>query len=219
MIEIAHPKFRESLLEDAKKEGLISSDRILGAAAKGIYPIWLEEHIQIQGEDITIRPAKPVDERRIQEHYYTLGKEDVLSRFFHVKTVFGHKEITPKSLIDYEKDITLLAVVGEFGFGRVVALGESMLVSDNMAEVAFSVHKSYQGKGLGRRILEKLTQAALKAGMDGLMAYTFSDNKRMSNLFKTLPYTITKTRDSDGILLRCDFNEPLEQEADPKEAE
>ena len=217
MIEIAHPKFREGLLEDAKKEGLIGSERILGAAAQGIYPLWLEEHIVVDGEEITIRPSKPVDERRIQEHYYTLGKEDTLSRFFHDKTVFGRKEINPKSLTDYEKDLTILAVVGEFGFGRAVAVGECMLVSDNMAEVAFSVHQDYQGKGLGRRLMEKLTQAALKTGLDGLLAYTFADNKGMINLFRTLPYKVTKQRDSDGVLLKCKFSEPLEEETDQKE--
>jgi len=217
MIEIAHPKFRESLMEDAKRAGLISEERVLGPAAQGVYPLWLEEHIDISGEEITIRPSKPVDERRIQEHYYTLGKEDTLSRFFHDKTVFSRKEITPKSLTDYERDLTILAVVGEFGFGRAVALGESMLVSDNMAEVAFSVHQDYQGKGLGRRILEKLTQAAIKAGLDGLVAYTFADNKGMINLFRTLPYKVTRERDSDGVLLKCKFSEPLDDKADQKE--
>jgi hypothetical protein len=34
----------------------------------------------------------------------------------------------------------------------------------------------------------------------------------MINLFKTLPYKITKQRDSDGVLLKCKFSEPLEEE-------
>ena len=54
----------------------------LGEAAQAVYPVDLEEVIEIDHQLITIRPAKPVDERRIQEHYYTLDKDDVFLRFF-----------------------------------------------------------------------------------------------------------------------------------------
>ena len=122
MIEIAHPDFREELFEQAKKSGIIGSERSLGEAVWAVYPVRLEETIEIEGEEVTIRPAKPVDERRIQEHYYNLDKEDIFSRFFHEKTSFARKEVESKSQIDYVKDLTLVAVVGEFGFGRVVAV-------------------------------------------------------------------------------------------------
>ena len=82
MITIAHPQFREELFEKAKELGFIGSERTLGEAAKAVYPVQLEQTIPIDGEQITIRPAKPVDERRIQEHYYSLQKKDVLTRFF-----------------------------------------------------------------------------------------------------------------------------------------
>ena len=82
MITIAHPDFREELFGAAKEQGLIGSDRSLGEAVKAVYPVKLEETITINGQEVTIRPAKPVDERRIQEHYYSLPKEDVVSRFF-----------------------------------------------------------------------------------------------------------------------------------------
>ena len=95
---------------------------------------------QVNGEKITIRPSKPVDERRIQEHYYDLPKEDVLSRFFCQKTIFARAEMETRSQTDYVNNITLVAVVGEFGFGRVIGIGESMKLHDqNIAEVAFSI--------------------------------------------------------------------------------
>jgi acyl-CoA hydrolase/GNAT superfamily N-acetyltransferase len=213
MIEIAHPDFRDELFEHAKQVGFVSKEHSLGDAAGGIYPLWLEESIHVDDETITIRPAKPVDERRIQEHYYRLAKEDIMSRFFHEKTSFGRREMAPKLQIDYVKDLTLLAVVGEFGFGRVVAVGECMHMPDsNMAEVAFSVHRQYQGKGLSRRILGKLAQEAKKNGIAGLVAYTAIGNKAMVNLFRTLPYKVKKSYDSDGIKLSCRFDEPEEPE-------
>ena len=208
MIQIAHPDYREELFESAKKAGMISSERTLGEAVRGIYPVRLEETIEIDGEQITIRPSKPVDERRIQEHYYGLDKNDVFSRFFHDKTSFGRSDVAPRSQIDYIKDLTLVAIVGEFGFGRVVAVGECMLLlSNNMAEVAFSVNRKYQGKGIGRRMLKKLAEAARENGIAGLMAYTAPRNQAMIKLFKTLPYEVKSTYDGEGITLVSRFDE------------
>ena len=208
MIQIAHPNFREQLFGEAKKAGMIGSERSLGEAVKGIYPVRLEETIKFEDEEITIRPAKPVDERRIQEHYYNLDKADIFSRFFHEKKSFDRKEVETKSQIDYIKDLTLVAVVGEFGFGQVIAVGESMcLLDNNMAEVAFSVNRKYQNRGLSRRIIRKLADAARENGLAGLVAYTAPQNQAMIRLFKTLPYKVKTSYEGEEVYLQCRFDE------------
>ena len=208
MIQIAHPDFREDLFEAAKELGMIGRQRTLGEAVRGVYPVKLEETIEVDGEQITIRPSKPVDERRIQEHFYGLDKSDIFSRFFHDKTSFSHSDVDNVSKTDYRKDLTLVAVVGEFGFGRVIAVGECMLLlNSNMAEVAFSVNRKYQGKGLGKLILGKLSDAARENGISGLLAYTSPSNQGMIGLFKTLPYKVKTSFDGEGITLTCRFDE------------
>lgn len=208
MISIAHPMFREELFEAAKQRNFIGAERTLGEAARAVYPVQLEETLTINDTKVTVRPAKPVDERRIQEHYYSLPKEDILTRFFCQKTIFARAEMESRSHVDYVNDLTLVAIVGEFGFGRVVAVAESMKLPDqNLAEVAFSVSQEYQGKGLGSFFLKKLAAVARESGVGGLMAYTFPSNKAMINLFKTLPYKV-KTQYEDGdLILSCRFNE------------
>jgi acyl-CoA hydrolase/RimJ/RimL family protein N-acetyltransferase len=208
MISIAHPDFRESLFETARKRGFIGAERTLGEAGRSVYPVQLEEVLNRGGEKITIRPAKPVDERRIQEHYYTLPKEDILSRFFGQKTIFARTEMETRSNVDYVNDLTLVAVVGEFGFGRVIAVAESMkLKTENTAEVAFSVSEAFQGKGLGSFFIKKLAAATRANGIGGLVAYTFPTNKAMINLFKTLPYKVTTQHEDGDLVLSCRFNE------------
>ncbi len=208
MITIAHPDFREELFEAAKKRGLIGVERSLGEAVKAVYPVRLEETIDVNGEEITIRPAKPVDERRIQEHYYSLPKEDVVSRFFGQKTIFARKDVEIRSQIDYVNSLTLVAVVGEFGFGQIVGVAESMrLKTINMAEVAFSISPEYQGKGLGKLFLHKLASAARESGIAGLIAYTFPSNQAMINLFRTLPYKVKKQLEDGELVLTCRFDE------------
>jgi acyl-CoA hydrolase/GNAT superfamily N-acetyltransferase len=208
MIEIAHPDFRQQLFDAAKERGLIGADRSLGEAVRGVYPVRMEEVMETEGISVTIRPSKPVDDRRIQEHYYNLEKEDILSRFFNEKTIFGLPETEQRSKIDYIKDLTILALVGEFGFGRVIAVGESMYLPElNMSEVAFSVNRKYQGKGIARRIIAKLAKAAKENGIAGLIAYTNPQNKKMINLFRSLPYPVKSQFGSEGLKLECYFDD------------
>lgn len=207
MISIAHPKFRDELFEGAKEAGLIERERSLGEAAKAIYPVNLEEKLVIEGQEVVIRPAKLVDERRIQEHYYTMDKGDILRRFLHEKTAFGRKEVEHKSQIDYINDLTLIAVVGESGFDRVVGVAEYLLLIDqNMAEVAFSISKDFQGKKLGKTFLRKLAETARENGISGLIAYTSPSNQAMVRLFKTLPYKVVTAFDGDLVALSCKFD-------------
>jgi acyl-CoA hydrolase/GNAT superfamily N-acetyltransferase len=208
MISIAHPNFRDELFFEAKKMGLFSAERTLTEFIHGVYPVGLEETRTIDGEQVTIRPAKPVDERRIQEHFYNLDKSDVVSRFFHEKTSFVRNEVQGISQIDYVRNLSMLAVVGEFGFGKVVGVGEYLIdESKNMAEVAFSVSKPWQGKGLARILILKLAEAARENNIDGLIAYTSHDNAAMISLFKVLPYKVKTAFDEDILILSCKFSE------------
>ncbi len=208
MISIAHPAFRDQLFHEAKTLGLLGTERKLKEALHSVYPIHLETRIEIEGESVTIRPAKPVDERRIQEHFYNLEKEDVVSRFFHEKSSFVRDEMEGLSQIDYVKNLTLVAVVGEFGFGRVVGVAEYLLdESTNMAEVAFSVSRRYQGKGLGRILMAQISQAARESGIAGLEAYTAPDNAGMIRLFESIPYRVARDPDQGALLLSCRFDE------------
>ena len=166
------------------------------------------ETIEVNEEQVTVRPAKPVDERRIQEHFYNLDKDDVIARFFHEKTTFVKEEAEGVSQIDYIKDLTLVALVGEFGFGRVVAIGEYLIdPATNIAEIAFSISKDYQKKGLGVILLKKLATAAKQNDISGLVAYTSPQNRGMIKLFKKLPYKVNTFFDGDILILKCKFDE------------
>ncbi len=208
MISVAHPDFRDELFNVAKDAGLVGSDRRLGEAAKAVYPVYLESTTELAGETVTIRPAKPVDERRIREHYYSMDKNDIFLRFFHEKTSFSTSDVEGKSQIDYVKDLTLIAVVGESGFDKVVGVAEYLLLMDsNMAEVAFTVAKDFQGKGLGLLFLQKLAAAAREHGISGLVAYTAPHNQGMIRLFKKLPYKIKTAFDGEALSLSCKFED------------
>ncbi|NTW36122.1 MAG: GNAT family N-acetyltransferase, partial [Syntrophobacteraceae bacterium] len=198
MISLAHPDFRDELFFRAKELGLIGKDRTLKESIQAVYPLKYEESVKIDDQTMTIRPAKPVDERRLQEHFYNLDKNDILSRFFHKKTSFIRDDVASMFQIDYTKEMTIVAMIGELGFGKIIAVGGYVLDGRrNLAEVAFSVTREWKRKGLSRLILHKLAEVAKDNGIEGLMAYTSLHNKPMISLFKTLPYKVKLTAEDD----------------------
>jgi len=73
-----------------------------------------------------------------------MGKDDIISRFFHEKRSFLREEIEERTQIDYIKNLSIVAVVGEFGFGKVIGVGKYFLIPQkNIAEIAFTVSKAY----------------------------------------------------------------------------
>jgi ribosomal protein S18 acetylase RimI-like enzyme len=89
-----------------------------------------------------------------------------------------------------------------------VGVGEYYLEeAKNLAEIAFSVSKDYQGKKLGRILIRKLAEAARENGISGLFAITSPQNQRMIKLFKTLPYKVVSVL-GDDLLLNCRFDDP-----------
>ena len=105
-------------------------------------------------------------------------KSDVISRFFHEKTSFVSKQIERTFIIDYSRDLTIVAVEGEQGFERYWPLENTISNPEtNLAEIAFSVEKSWQGRGLSSIVIKKLDEAAKGNNIIGFTAYTSKGNK------------------------------------------
>jgi acyl-CoA hydrolase/GNAT superfamily N-acetyltransferase len=209
LISIAHPDFREDLFYQAKKIGLLGPERSLSESIFGIYPLKVEEIRELDGKKVFLRPSKPTDERLIQEHFYNMDKDDVISRFMHEKLLFPRHDLVDMAQVDYVRNMTIVAVVGEVGFERIVALGGYFFEpARNVAEVAFSVLKDWQGLGLSSLIIRKLADAARENRISGLTAYTQPNNQRMIKLFRSLPYKVKTSFDEDMLYLSCKFDEP-----------
>jgi len=175
----------------------------------GVYPIMMETSVCLNDQRVRIRPAKPVDLRRIQEFFYDMDKADVISRFFHERKIFSWRTIEEISQVDYQKDMTLVALVGEFGFGKIVGVAEYFLnETSNMAEISIAVAAGFKRKGLGRILVQKLFEAARRREIQGFVAYTTRQNKPMVNLFKTLPFPTRTVVEDDMLVLTCRFDAP-----------
>jgi acyl-CoA hydrolase/GNAT superfamily N-acetyltransferase len=209
MISIAHPNFRDELFFQAKEMGLLGPERTVAETIRSVYPLKVEETHVIDAQKVLFRPARPTDERGIQEHFYNLDQEDVVRRFLHMKTSFVRDEMANVYQVDYIHDMTIVAVIGDPGYEKVIAVGGYFLEpASNLAEVAYSVDKQWQGKGISTLIQEKLSQTAREQGIRGLVAYTDPANRPMIKLFNKLPYLVKSSYDGEIIALSARFDEP-----------
>jgi RimJ/RimL family protein N-acetyltransferase len=209
MISLAHPDFRDELFQTAQENGLIDRNRTLNESLFGVYPARMEETRSYDGVKVTFRPAKPVDDRLMQEHFYAMDEKDVQTRFFGMRRSFYREDMEDMFQVDYIKNLSIVAVTGEVGFEKIIGLGMYALEHGTVAEVAFSVSTEWQGKGIASVLLEKISEAARENGITSLVAYILPTNKSMIKLFKKLPYKVETTIEEGMLILQCNFEKDI----------
>jgi len=209
LIAIAHPDFRPWLVDEAKRLGLIYEDQAFIPGKGGEYPDLLEVHRTTRmGQDIFLRPVKITDESLIKKFFYSLSDESMYSRFISARRNVPHKMRQDFVVIDYTRDMVILAVVEDPDSEReeVVGVGQYSPNRDmHMAEVALVVRDVYQEKGVGRELLSYLTYLAKRQGLLGFTAEVLFDNRSMLRLFERMGFDIEKTRDEGVYELKMRF--------------
>jgi acyl-CoA hydrolase/GNAT superfamily N-acetyltransferase len=206
MINVAHPDFREELLEHAKKWKYVYSDQKLPLSIDGrisIYPEKYESTLKLQnGKMIKIRPVKTTDERLIQELHYSLDEKDRYLRFFTPVKDFRHKKIQPMVNIDYSTDMILVAEYNENGEDRIIALGAFFkTIQPSIAELAFVVHKDWRGLGITKFLLNYLVQIGKELNYRTFTGSILLENKPMLHIINSSGYLLKLKRIEGGVTI------------------
>lgn len=207
LIAIAHPKFRPSLIEQAKKLNLIYKDQAFIPGKKGEYPEELETlRTTYTDLEIVFRPVKISDEPLLKEFFYDLSDNSLYRRFISVRKDMPHERLQEFVIIDYSKELVILAVLKDEEKEEVVGVGQYGIDEITYtAEVAFVVSDAYQGQGIGTELLSYLTYLAKKQGLHGFTAEVLSENRPMLRLFEKGGFDIER-RGSEGMyLLKMSF--------------
>lgn len=207
LIAIAHPKFRPWLIEEAKKNGLIYRDQAFIPGKKGEYPEHLETYRTTKtGIKLKLRPVKISDEELLKDFFYSLSDQSLYRRFISTRKDMPHERLQEMVVIDYTKELVILAVVEQNEKEVVVGVGQYGIQEyQHWAEVAFAVRDDYQYKGIGQILLSYLTQIAKRNGLLGFTAEVLVENKPMLHLFEKMGFNIEK-RSSAGVYeLKMEF--------------
>ena len=204
MIDIAHPDHRESLLSQAKAFNYVYADQIYVARHAANYPSGLETRKSLRdGLEIKIRPIKSSDEDMMRHLFYNFSDESKYFRYFASKPVMPHKEMQTYVSIDYEEVLSVVAIVEKGRNERIIA--EARYAYDKRAgayEIAFIVDEEFQGKGVATFMFNYLIKIARDRGIGCFIAYVLPRNEAMLKVFEKSKIEMSRTSDTDSVVLR-----------------
>ncbi len=200
LITIAHPDFRQWLIDEAKRLSLIYKDQAFIPGKAGEYPEHLETYKTTKtGLTILLRPAKLSDEPLIKEFFYDLSDDSIYKRFFSVKDRMPHEQLQEYAVVDYSKDMIIVAVVEQGKKELIAGVAQYEIYGDGLkADLAFMVKDEYQNKGVGSVLISYISLLAKKQGLLGFTADVLYENKPMLHLLEKGGFDIEK-HSEDGI--------------------
>jgi acyl-CoA hydrolase/GNAT superfamily N-acetyltransferase len=209
LISIAHPKFRGWLIEEAKARHLIYKDQAFISGVQGEYPESLEAYKTTRtGLDLQLRPVKLSDETLLKDFFYSLSNDSMYKRFISSRTDMLHERLQPFVVIDYTKEMVILAVVPQEKKELILGMAQYLIDErSHTAEVAFVVRDDHQDMGIGAELLSYVTYLARKNGLLGFTAAVLMDNRHMLQLFESMGFIIEKRAEGGVYELKMSFRD------------
>ncbi len=172
------------------------------------YPSALEERLQLAGRDLLLRPIRPEDGQHLMGFYAKASPSDMRLRFFMARREVPHSELARYSQIDYDREMTFIALApGECGNQTMVAEVRAVCDPDNLqAEFAIQVASDWQGKGLGRRLLDKLTGYLRERGTSEVVGQCLPENIGMASLARQAGFLVSNGPSDDTVELRLQLH-------------
>ena len=165
-----------------------------GLGGSSRHPISLKD-----GTRVHVRPIRPDDEPRLVHLYERLSHDTRYQRFFSVMQRLPTDWAHFLANVDYKRRFAL--VVEASGDPALIAVGryEPSGHDPTVAELAVVVQDGWQGRGIGRVLMDGLLREAASHGITRFRAYVLGDNRRMLQLLRR--YTdVVEQRTERGVV-------------------
>jgi RimJ/RimL family protein N-acetyltransferase len=207
LISIAHPDFRAELLHDAKERHYVFIDQM---EPRGRYPREVERRVTAKGGDtLLLRPIRPTDEPKLVGLFYSMSEDALYKRFMHVVRRVAHQERQYFLDVDYKDNMAVvMETCDPVHEPEIVGIAQYFRHPDtDFADVGFIVRDSWQGKGVGRILVEEMVRLAQANGLKGLTADVLASNQAMLHLFKDAGHDVHTEMESGVCLVTIRFKE------------
>ncbi len=197
LIEIAHPDFREELLESAKRLSYVPSEQRM--ASRGGYLIGEERQVTLKnGRKVLIRPARAADAASLQHLIHEMTSVDVYTRFFRRLRSLSYADAQKMCSVNYSTEVAFIASTGTREDEKIIGSSCYYLnPTDNLAESAFMVLPEWQGTGLGSALQRRMMEFAKARGIRGFTSEILSGNLKMVSLARKCCDSVSIERDDD----------------------
>ncbi len=221
LVQIAHPKFREELVEEAKKRRFIFADQLPPSTEDLIF---LEGYKTTRGlkngKTVLFRPLFPSDEFAYRNFFYSLQEKTIYYRFFYKMRIFSHEVLQKQyASVDYKRNMSIVGLVHRKRHKELIAIGSYAEAEAERAEVAFVVREDYQGMGIASYLLEQLEVIARDNDYTGFIATTLRENSAMLHVFKKRYPNSKVVSSSSDIVIYMDFADKDKPQTPAREPE
>ncbi len=175
------------------------------------YPEELAELFESRdGEGFVIRPIRPEDAEAHGALFRRLAPQDIRLRFFSPIRELSPEQMARLTQIDYDCEMAFIAVhraSGEtVGVARLVREQMSSDCSGDGGEFAVIVEQSVKGKGIARRLMERLIEWGRAQGMRWITGQVLAENAPMLAFVKRLGFAVRRVPgESDIVEARLDL--------------
>jgi len=143
-----------------------------------------------------IRPARITDGPLLEEAYERMSEESRYLRFFSARSKLGPRLVESLTHIDHENHFAWgvfdPAEPSSLGGDSGLAVGSARLIRDTdptSAEAALAIVDAYQGRGIGRFLIELLAATAADVGARTLRFEILRQNRGMIGLISGMGAT------------------------------
>lgn len=161
------------------------------------YPFELVEQAWlVDGVQVLFRPILPEDRVRYERLFTRLSPETLYRRFMTAVPRIDHRLLDHLVHVDYTRRLAIVALIGD----EITGEARYDTLRDGVAEVALVVEDAWQGRGIGSRLLWRISAAARARGIAVFEAEVLGENRPMMGLLHVLAEDL-QTRMEDGVYL------------------
>jgi RimJ/RimL family protein N-acetyltransferase len=155
---------------------------------------------------VFLRPVRISDEALLKDFFYSLSDRSLYRRFMTPTLAMPHERLQEWVIIDYTKEMIILAVIEEGKKTEVAGIGEYYIEEDGLrANVAFAVRDAYRNRGIGTELLSYLVLVAKKQGLLGFTAEVLKENEPMMRVFQKMKLPTEVRTEGDNYYLKVGF--------------
>jgi GNAT superfamily N-acetyltransferase len=154
------------------------------------------------GSIVRVRPICSDDRQPLAEAFARLSPESRYRRFFTPMNQLSEGTLTYLTEVDHRDHEALVAVSAEDGGLVGVARYVRLAPNGRVAEAAITVIDDWQGRGLGRRLLQRLATRAREEGIQQFSALIKVENPAAVELLRGLgPSELNRQGDEYRLLI------------------
>jgi acetyltransferase len=156
------------------------------------YPSELETKEELpDGTPYTLRPIRPEDAAIEMEFVDGLSPESRRLRFQSALRGLTPAMLARFTQIDYDREMAFIAVDDRSGVEHEVGVARYMLLPDaRSCEFAVVIADTWQGKGLGHRMMERIIEIARSRGVEEMIGWVLTSNKPMLDMVQNLGFKV-----------------------------